>query len=265
MEGKGQQEMAGLATGVSPAESESGSAGTVSLAESGGSAGLDVGLLHDINGLAKAAPPWLDRIMGFIGEYGIMLGLVVVGLWAWWSARSRPGTMEDSVNGFTALMWAPLSAAVALVINIPIRGFVERPRPFVHDKSLEVLVEGKTDFSFVSDHSTMAMAIAVGIFLAHRKLGWAALGLAFAEGFLRIYMGVHYPTDVIGGFALGTAVTLLLAPLAQLLLTPVTRAIAGSSKGVWMVRSKNAGPGRAEPLGIPEPRGDGAGEKGLAA
>lgn len=268
MEGKGPQQMAGLATGVSPAASETVSVGTVSLAESGGAAGADVGLLHDINGLAKAAPPWFDRIMGFIGEYGIMLGLVVVGLWAWWSLRKR-GTAEDSIAGFSALVWAPLSAAVALVINIPIRGFVERPRPFVHDKSLEVLVQGKTDYSFVSDHSTMAMAIAVGIFLAHRRLGWAALGLAFAEGFLRIYMGVHYPTDVIGGFALGTAVTLLLAPLAQLLLTPVVRAIAGSAKGRWMVRSKAApedpSAGRSAPLGIPEPRADGTGEKGLAA
>ncbi|MGW4033000.1 phosphatase PAP2 family protein [Streptomyces sp. NPDC004838] len=256
--------MAGLTTGFSPGESEV----EFSLADSRGAAGPDLGLLQDINGLAKAAPPWFDRIMGFVGEYGIMLGLVGVALWCWWGVRRRE-SLDESVAGLAGLVWAPLAAAVALLINIPIRGFVERPRPFVDHKDLEVLVSGKTDYSFVSDHSTMAMAIAVGIFLVHRKFGFAALGLAFAEGFLRVYMGVHYPTDVIGGFALGTAVTLLLAPLALTLLTPLVSAVAGSARAGRLVRSKrtDAGPGggRPEPLGIPEPKSDGTGEKDLAA
>jgi undecaprenyl-diphosphatase len=256
--------MAVLAAGFSPAGSET----TISLGESMGASGPDLSLLEDINGLAKAAPPWFDRVMGFVGEYGIMLGLVVVGLWCWWSVRRRGG-LEDSVTAVTALIWAPLAAGVALLINIPIRGFVERPRPFVDHKNLEVLVSGKTDFSFVSDHSTMAMAIGVGIFLANRKFGFVALALALAEGFLRIYMGVHYPTDVIGGFALGTAVTLLLAPLAQVLLTPLVSAMAGSDRMGWFVRSKQPVPGPAdgpaEPLGLPEPKAEGKGAKGLAA
>ncbi|MFI1867482.1 phosphatase PAP2 family protein [Streptomyces jumonjinensis] len=253
--------MAGLAMGIPLAEPKAG----LSLAEASGGPGPDLSLLYDINGLSKAAPPWVDRIMGFVGEYGIMFGLVVVGLWSWWSVR-RSGTREDSIAAVTGLVWAPLAAAVAVVVNIPIRGFVERPRPFVDHDGLEVLVSGKTDFSFVSDHSTMAMAIAVGIFLAHRKLGFAALGLAVTEGFLRVYMGVHYPTDVIGGFALGTAVTLLLAPLAMALLTPLVSAIAGSKAGV-LVRAKRPGRGggRSGRLGIPEPRAEGPGQKDLAA
>ncbi|ANW19046.1 phosphatase PAP2 family protein [Streptomyces clavuligerus] len=237
------------------------------LADGATGSGPDLTLLYEINGLSKAAPPWVDRIMGFVGEYGIMLGLAVVGLWAWWSVR-RSATAEDAVASVAGLAWAPLAAAAAVVVNIPIRGFVERPRPFVdHPKELEVLVDGKTDFSFVSDHSTMAMALAVGIFLVHRRLGWAALGLAFAEGFLRIYMGVHYPTDVIGGFALGTAVTLLLAPLAMALLTPLVSAIAGSKAGglVWARPPRSRRGDRREPFGIPEPRAEEGGEKGLAA
>ncbi|MEU0989070.1 phosphatase PAP2 family protein [Streptomyces sp. NPDC005953] len=260
--------MAGLASGIPLAEPRTGlptAETSTHLAESGGGASPDVALLYDINDLSKAAPPWFDRIMGFVGEYGIMFGLVVVGLLSWWAMRRR-GTAEDSITGFAALAWAPLAAALAIVVNIPIRGFVERPRPFVDHKDLEVLVLGKTDYSFVSDHSTMAMAIAVGIFLAHRSLGYAALGLALAEGFLRVYMGVHYPTDVIGGFALGTAITLLLAPLAMALLTPLVGAIAASRAG-WLVRSPllDRDGGRAEPLGIPEPRAEGTGEKDLAA
>ncbi|MGW8768455.1 phosphatase PAP2 family protein [Streptomyces sp. NPDC055815] len=229
----------------------------------------DVGLLYDINGLAKAAPPWFDRVMEFVGEYGIVLAMVLVVLWCWWSVRRR-GTLGDSVSAVAGLVWAPLAAGIALLVNIPIRGFVERPRPFKDHEGLEVLIDGKTDFSFVSDHATLAMALGVGLFVAHRRFGLAAIGLALAEGFARVYMGVHYPTDVIGGFALGTAVALLLAPVALALLTPVVSAVARSGRGGRLVRSRRADTARhPEAVGIPEPRlggpATGTGQNDLAA
>ncbi|MFJ8917862.1 undecaprenyl-diphosphatase [Streptomyces sp. LamerLS-316] len=232
----------------------------------------DVSLLYDINGLAKAAPTWFDRVMEFVGEFGIMFGMVLAVLWCWWSVRRR-GTTEDSVTAVAGLVWAPLAAGIALLINIPIRGFVERPRPFFDHKGLEVLVAGKTDFSFVSDHATMAMAIAVGLFVANRKFGLVAIGLALLEGFCRVYMGVHYPTDVIGGFALGTAVALLLAPLAMMLLTPLVGAVARAGAVGRLVRSRTvvaSADGRGDAQGIPEPspgsgRGGSPGERDLAA
>ncbi|MER7951066.1 phosphatase PAP2 family protein [Streptomyces sp. NPDC096079] len=229
----------------------------------------DVSLLYDINGLAKAAPPWFDRVMEFVGEYGIVLATVLLVLWCWWSVRRR-GTLADSVSAVAGLVWAPLAAGIALLVNIPIRGFVERPRPFKDHQGLEVLVDGKTDFSFVSDHATLAMALGVGVFVAHRRFGLAAIGLALAEGFARVYMGVHYPTDVIGGFALGTAVALLLAPVALALLTPVVSAVARSGRGARLVRSRRADASRCpEAVGIAEPRLGGSapstGQKDLAA
>jgi undecaprenyl-diphosphatase len=192
---------------------------------------LDVSLLYDINGLAVDAPRWFDRVMEWIGEYGILAAMTLLGVWCWWAVRER----EDSPTAVAGLIWAPLAAGIALLVNVPIRGFVERPRPFVDHQGLDVLASGKNDFSFVSDHSTMAMAIGVGIFVINRKFGLAGIALAALEGFCRVYMGVHYPTDVVGGFALGTAVTLLLAPPAMALLTPVTRAVADSRAG-WLVR-----------------------------
>ncbi|WP_230195332.1 phosphatase PAP2 family protein [Streptomyces coriariae] len=208
------------------------------LAESGSNP--DVDLLYDINGLAKDAPHWLDRTVEFVGEYGLLLAMVLLIVWCWWGVRRRPGGAEEAASSIAALIWAPLAAGIAVLVNVPIRGFVERPRPFLDHEGLEVLVSGKTDYSFVSDHATLTMAMAVGLFVAHRRFGLVGIGIALLEGFCRIFMGVHYPTDVVGGFALGTAVALLLSPVASMLLTPVLKAVDRSPRVGWVVRGRAA-------------------------
>ncbi|MEU3614359.1 phosphatase PAP2 family protein [Streptomyces sp. NPDC006872] len=208
------------------------------LADSGSNP--DVDLLYDINGLAKDAPHWLDRVVEFVGEYGLLLAMILLIVWCWWGVRRRSGGAEEAASSVAALLWAPLAAGIAVLVNVPIRGFVERPRPFRDHQGLEVLVSGKTDYSFVSDHATLTMAMAVGLFVANRKFGLVGIGIALLEGFCRVYMGVHYPTDVVGGFALGTAVALLLSPVASMLLTPVLKAVDRSPRVGWVVRSRAA-------------------------
>ncbi|MFI6282670.1 phosphatase PAP2 family protein [Streptomyces sp. NPDC050988] len=203
------------------------------LAESGSNP--DVDLLYDINGLAKDAPHWFDRVMEFVGEWGLLLAMVMLVLWCWLTVRKRGG--EDAASSVAALIWAPLAAGIAVLVNVPIRGFVERPRPFVDHDGLDVLIGGKSDFSFVSDHATLMMAMGVGLFVANRRFGLVGIVLGLFGGFCRVYMGVHYPTDVIGGFALGTAVVLLLSPLAMALLTPVVAAVERSPRVGWLVRA----------------------------
>jgi undecaprenyl-diphosphatase len=203
----------------------------------------DVEMLYDVNGLAKEAPGWVDHTMALVGEYGIIAALAVLILWGWASSRRRSPDGEAAAVSLAGLVWAPLAAGVALLVNIPVRELVERPRPFVDHKGLDVLVSGKNDFSFVSDHATLTMALAVGLFMVHRRLGLAGIALAVLEGFCRVYMGVHYPTDVLGGLALGTAVTLLLAPAALAALTPVARRAADSrllGRLVWVGPSVSA-------------------------
>ncbi|KRV51072.1 hypothetical protein AQ490_02385 [Wenjunlia vitaminophila] len=206
----------------------------------------DVSLLYDINGVAERAPHQADRAVELIGEYGCLGLLLLLALGCWLTARRRP----DAPEAVAAVLWAPIAAGVAVLINVPIRGLVERPRPFVDHSGLEVLVDGKNDYSFVSDHATLGMSIAVALFLVHRRLGALAVLVALFQGLARVYMGVHYPSDVLGGFALGTATALLLAPLALALLTPVTSAVARSRlRSLITVQERSAEGAHRAPLG----------------
>jgi undecaprenyl-diphosphatase len=108
--------------------------------------------------------------------------------------------------------------------------------------------------------------------MVSRKLGTLAVVLAAAEGFTAVYTGSHYPTDVMGGFALGAATTLLLAPPALAVLTAAAEALARSRWAV-LVRVPVPAPvragataGRARPHG-PRPAAPrhSAADKDLAA
>ncbi|MFJ1755555.1 phosphatase PAP2 family protein [Kitasatospora sp. NPDC088134] len=194
------------------------------LADAGtGSGDPDLGLLKAVNSLAADAPAWLDSLVAWTAEYGILLGLAALGLTAWLVARRRP----DAPVAVASVLWAPLAVALAELANLPISRIVDRPRPFVDHPEIDVLVPGKEDtLSFVSDHSAMSMGIAVALFLVNRKLGAAAGALALLQGFCRLFVGVHYPTDVLGGYALATAVVLLLAPIAMAVLVPLCHALS---------------------------------------
>ncbi|MFJ1567539.1 phosphatase PAP2 family protein [Streptomyces erythrochromogenes] len=236
-----------------------------------GGPNVDVSLLYEVNGAARRAPAWLDTAVSMAGEYGILLALVLLVLWCWRGARRQDESA--AVESFTALVWAPLAAGLALIVNVPLRELVGRQRPFRQHEGLQVLDPGwgvglgNTEFSFVSGHTTVAMALGVGLFVANRKLGILGIGLALAEGACRVYMGVNYPTDVIGGLALGTAVVLVLAPLALALLNPLVRAVAGSRRFGRLVRAGDRA--RSLPVDLAQPRTPPAGrrpqDKDLAA
>ena len=199
---------------------------TLMLLSDGESGDIDWSLTSSVNGLARDLPHAVDSALGFLGEYGVPLASLLVLLGAWLWARRRP----DAAESVAGVLWAGLAAGVALILNVPVRAMVERPRPFVsHPGQLDLLMNHQANGSFASDHATFTMALAVGLLLVSRRFGLIALGLAGFEGLLRVFMGVHYPTDVIGGFALGTATTLLLAPIAMAVLAPFVHGVTRTS------------------------------------
>lgn len=114
--------------------------------------------------------------------------------------------------------WAPLSALVAVGIAQPINHAVAEKRPYVAMHHVLVLVARKQDFAFPSDHATAAGALALVIWFVHRWIGLIATFFALLLAFDRIYVGAHYPGDVVAGLALGAAVALVGALILRWLL-----------------------------------------------
>jgi undecaprenyl-diphosphatase len=89
---------------------------------------------------------------------------------------------------------------------------VDRPRPFVSDPSgVHLFSHHAADAGFPSDHATASFAIAVALLLRSRRLGLPVLALAFVLSVGRVAVGVHYPSDVLAGAALGAATAIGLA------------------------------------------------------
>jgi undecaprenyl-diphosphatase len=106
---------------------------------------------------------------------------------------------------------AVLSAGLGLAVGKVISELVDRARPFVADPhGVHLFAAHAADPGFPSDHATAAFAIATAIFL--RKRGWGIFALVAAAilSVGRVALGVHYPSDVIAGAALGAAAALAL-------------------------------------------------------
>lgn len=88
-----------------------------------------------------------------------------------------------------------------LITNVGLKNIVARPRPYTQIAELMILTHPETSFSFPSGHTANSFAVALIYYrMLPKKYGITAVVLATLIGLSRLYIGVHYPTDVIGGF-----------------------------------------------------------------
>ena len=94
-------------------------------------------------------------------------------------------------------------AIEALCCNVILKPLAARIRPFDMNTAVQLLISPPTDFSFPSGHTGAAFAAASALFFCKNRLWIAALVLAILIAFSRLYLYVHYPSDVLGGILLG--------------------------------------------------------------
>jgi undecaprenyl-diphosphatase len=150
----------------------------------------------------------LDAIgIGLAEDALALFGVLLVALWVW------PGTIDQRRTRQRYVLNAALALGGALLTAHFLGVFFYRARPFV-DHAVTLLIAHPPDASFPSDHLAVAGALIVALWPILGRTRWVWIGLSGTIGLARLFVGVHYPTDILGGFVLGAAWGLLALRLA---------------------------------------------------
>jgi membrane-associated phospholipid phosphatase len=163
--------------------------------------GIDGSLFTAVTGFARDTR-WLNTPihMWTNAGLGVFAVLMLVG---WWNARRR------DTPAMTVALAAPVAVVVAFAVAEVAKKVVAEVRPcyaLPHAYFVDAC-PARTDYAFPSGHSTTAFATVAALWLLDRRLSLIAAAFALFEGFTRVYLGDHYPHDVIGAalIALPTA------------------------------------------------------------
>ncbi len=149
---------------------------------------------------------FLDQIMPFITHLG-SAGLI-------WICITLIFLCMKKYRHCGILLTAGLLAGL-IVTNILLKNLVARERPCWIDPDIAMLIAVPQDFSFPSGHTTSSVIAAMLIFHEYRKLGIIAWILALLIIFSRMYLFVHFPTDILCGGIIGVIIAILIPRLIQ--------------------------------------------------
>ena len=97
-------------------------------------------------------------------------------------------------------------AAGVLIGNIGLKNIIARPRPCWLDTTVQLLIQNPGDYSFPSGHTLSSTIAAAILTSANRRFGYIAIPLAALIAFSRLYLFVHFPSDVLGAVCIGLLV-----------------------------------------------------------
>ncbi len=151
----------------------------------------EMSFLQSLQGIHSAPLDVIMKIITYMGEAGLM-----------WMAISLVLAIIPQTRkcGFTMM----LAMALTFVLgNLVLKNVIARGRPCWVDPSVQLLIKNPDDFSFPSGHTMNGITASICIFLYYRKAGIGAIIVACLIAFSRMYLFVHWPTDIMGGIVVG--------------------------------------------------------------
>lgn len=165
--------------------------------------GFELEFLHAIQSMHTS---WLTPIMIVVSTLGnagliwILTGLILL---------IPKNTRQCGVTMLLAMAFS------FLLGNVILKNLIARDRPFILDETVELLIARPGEYSFPSGHTLNGFTAATVIFLYFKKPGIGALLFAGLIAFSRMYLFVHFPTDILGGMVLGVIDAVLITFLVR--------------------------------------------------
>ncbi|MEH7123169.1 undecaprenyl-diphosphatase [Bacillus sp. JJ1532] len=163
---------------------------------------MDFKILKSINQLSGRCYP-IDLLMILISNRIRYLFILIL-IFMWFRNYSNKIASRNAL----------ISAGISLLLNMLIKLFYFKQRPFVK-RRVGILIPAKLDSSFPSKHTLLVFAISTSIFLYERFIGSIMWILSILTGLSRIWVGHHYPSDIIGSALLGTLMSILIDKTAR--------------------------------------------------
>lgn len=155
---------------------------------------FEVGILHKLYDAVGCT--FLDKVFPVITSLGDgAIFWIVLAVFFLFFKKTRRAGITMAISLIFGL----------IICNLTLKPLVGRIRPYDFDETLRamMLVDGEHDFSFPSGHTIASIEAAVALWLNNKKLGIPAIILALTISFSRLYLLVHYPTDVLTSIILG--------------------------------------------------------------
>lgn len=165
---------------------------------------VDAEIFLWINGWVGTSSTFDRLVQWVVSDYliPVVFSIVLLGLWFGWADQSMRERHQRGV------MLAGITVGIASTFVKISNVLYFRPRPF-DSLDVELLFYPPTDSSFPANPVTVAVAMATGVWVVNKRIGTVMYIGAFVYGFSRVYAGVFYPLDVVGGAVIAISSTYL--------------------------------------------------------